>query len=395
MSSARLSAPVTIAAVLNLEHAHGQGVLRGIARAVNEHPDVLLLRFSHTRLQDRPWLNALEADGLVVKVTTPAEAAMLERTARPVIDVGAECADHSLVRVTADNLAVGDMAAGHFLRRGFRCLGYVGIGGHGASQLRLQGFRAASEEAGLPCAVLQDAFDRPELLQRRAVAGRLRRWLESLPVPAGIFCSDDVVGSTVANLCLAIGRPVPGEVAVLGCNNDPTEIHGSKVELSSIDLNSERIGYDAARLLVAWLRERRRPPAATLLQPLKIVTRRSTECFAVPDEAVLQALEFIHDRVAGTFSVPDVARAAGISRRLLEMRFRKHLGYSIYAEVQRVRLERATQLMADASLRLADVARAAGFSSAAKFSAVFREHHRASPTQFRRIHFLGGWAPEE
>jgi LacI family transcriptional regulator len=378
--------PLTIAAILNLEHAHGQGILRGIARYVSSQPEVLLLRFSHARLRDRQWLPAVGADGLIVKVTTVEEAAMLARVRQPVIDVAAECAAHALVRVTADNAAVGAMAAGYFARRGFRQTGYVGIRGHGAAELRGRGFVAAARTEGLACARFDDAFDDSCRRSRAAVARRLAAWIETLPTPAGIFCCDDLVAAELIECCRAAGRQVPADVAVLGCNNDPTETKTAAVELSSIDLNSEKIGFEAARMMVAWLREGRRPPSETLLRSAKVISRCSTDRFAVPDEAVAQALDIIHERVAGTFSVEDVARAAGVSRRLLELRFRRHLQSSIYAEVQRVRLERVAALIADPDLRLADVARLAGFSSPAKLSAAFRTQHQLSPREFRRRH---------
>ena len=97
----------TVAAILNLEHAHGQGILRGIAHAAHEEPKVRLLRFSHTRLQARAWLASLPADALIVKVSTAAEATFLEADGRPVIDVGAECAQHGLALHFAHNFAIG------------------------------------------------------------------------------------------------------------------------------------------------------------------------------------------------------------------------------------------------------------------------------------------------
>jgi len=381
-----VSSPLTVAAALNLEHAHGQGILRGIARAANEQANVLLLRFSHTRLGERAWLESLDADGLIVKVTTEEDAARLERLNLPVIDVGAECAQHKLARVTTDNVAVGELAAGYFLRRGFRQLGYVGIRGHGASELRRDGFLRAVAKAGLPGAWFEDAFDDANRRARLAVGRRLRRWLETLPIPAGIFCADDPIATSLAELCVATGRRVPADASVLGCNNDLTEIRSASIETSSIDLNTERIGYEAMQLMHSWLREGRRPPAATTFRPLKIVTRRSTDGFAVTDESVLLALEFIHERTAGTFSVEDVARAAGVSRRLLEMRFRKQLDCSIYGEVQRLRFERAVALLANRDLRLVDVAREAGFSSPPKLSAAFQANYHVSPSRFRKRH---------
>lgn len=45
-----------------------------------------------------------------------------------------------------------------------------------------------------------------------------------------------------STLCATIGRHVPADTLVLGCNNDLTEARTAEAEPSSIDLNSERIG---------------------------------------------------------------------------------------------------------------------------------------------------------
>ena len=382
----RRSQTLTIAAVLNLEHAHGQGILRGIARGAGERPQVHLLRFSHTHMRDPAWFKSLEVDGWIVKISDAAEAAALQRVDRPVLDIGAEFPNHAFPRVTTDNLAAGEMAAGHFLRRGFRQFGYVGIRNHGASTLRGDGFQRAVTQVSLPSGRLDERFDAQDRATRTEVDHRLQQWVDTLPEPAGVFCADDVVAGRLLNACSALGRSMAPDVSILGCNNDLTEINASGVDLSSIELNTERIGYEAMRLMVAWLGGNP-PPALTEFRPLKIVARRSTERFAVTDEPVLLALELIHERRAGTFSVNDVAKIAGISRRLLEMRFRRLLGCSIYEEVQRLRIERVIQLMANRELRLADVAREAGFSSAAKLSAAFGAVYRTTPTAFRSAHF--------
>lgn len=99
------------------------------------------------------------------------------------------------------------------------------------------------------------------------------------------------------------------------------------------------------------------------------------------------AREFIHERRAGTFTAPDMARAAGMSRRLLEMRFRRHLDSSLYGDGQRLRLDRVLGLHANADLTLSEVAREVGFGSLAKMSTAFRKQHWVTASAFRKLHF--------
>jgi transcriptional regulator GlxA family with amidase domain len=57
---------------------------------------------------------------------------------------------------------------------------------------------------------------------------------------------------------------------------------------------------------------------------------------------------------------------------------------SFRAELQRVRMTRAAQLLRDNTLPVATVARAVGYRQAAQFSKAFRRHYGHPPSAVRR-----------
>jgi LacI family transcriptional regulator len=216
---------------------------------------------------------------------------------------------------------------------------------------------------------------------------RLRRglvtWLRKLPGPVGVFCFTDRVAVEVAEACERAHLHVPEQVAILGTGNDATRLDFAHVEVSSIQLNTARIGQLAAETLHDLMRHPRRPSREILVPPLRLSIRRSTDKFAVNDELVAGALDQIGAHVANPIYVDELARSLGVSRRSLEMRFRGALGTSVYAQVQRIRFERVIELMTDPAMSLDEIAYSTGFGASAAFSTMFRRHFKQAPSLYR------------
>jgi AraC family transcriptional regulator of adaptative response / methylphosphotriester-DNA alkyltransferase methyltransferase len=83
-------------------------------------------------------------------------------------------------------------------------------------------------------------------------------------------------------------------------------------------------------------------------------------------------------------SLASVAHEIATSRRQLQRAFSEVGGTSFSRELQRVRMARAAQLLLGSSLAVQDVAAAVGYRQAAQFAKVFRRHHGAAPSSFRR-----------
>ena len=170
----------------------------------------------------------------------------------------------------------------------------------------------------------------------------------------------------------------------MGVGNDFARVEFAHVALSSIQLNTQQIGQLSAELLLRMMEGEKVAPGETLVRPLKIVTRQSTDHFAVDDEVVATALDFMREHRGNTIYVTEVARAAGVTRRVLELRFRDVLGTSVYAEAQRLHFEQALTLLAEPALSLSEIAYASGFGSLSAFSSAFRRRHGTTPTEYRR-----------
>jgi AraC family transcriptional regulator, regulatory protein of adaptative response / methylphosphotriester-DNA alkyltransferase methyltransferase len=98
-----------------------------------------------------------------------------------------------------------------------------------------------------------------------------------------------------------------------------------------------------------------------------------------------EALEVIARRHGDPdLTLASVAHEIATSRRQLQRALAEVGGTSFSRELQRVRMERAAELLLGGSLPVQVVAGAVGYRQAAQFAKVFRRHHGVSPSMFRR-----------
>ena len=96
-----------------------------------------------------------------------------------------------------------------------------------------------------------------------------------------------------------------------------------------------------------------------------------------------EALEVIEREYADeNLSLGAVARTIATSRRQLQRVFgERHTSFR--AELQRVRMTKAAQMLKDGQAPVAAVARSVGYRQPAQFSKAFRRHHGRAPSEMR------------
>ncbi|MEI6169237.1 MAG: substrate-binding domain-containing protein [bacterium] len=291
----------------------------------------------------------------------------------PMVNVGNLSDIRTVDAVTPDDREAGRMAARVFVDGGLRHFGFAGVSGIFHSRLRSEGFCEIIEAAG-------GLVSSAPMVGAGGAASAWRGWLESLKRPAGVHCATDYHARLVVAACRELGRLVPDEVAVIGTGNVLMQGLFAGIGLSSIELSGRAVGREAARQLEARIKGQvTGPPVRRWIAPVRMWHRESSASCLGGDPVVARAQAYIRPRLAEPLNVAGVARGIGVSRRLLEMRFKSALKRSPYQELLRLRMEQAAYLLANTPMKVYEVGMACGFPEPHHFSAVFKRVHGRSP----------------
>jgi len=156
--------------------------------------------------------------------------------------------------------------------------------------------------------------------------------------------------------------------------------------LSSIGQGRFQIGYTAARLLDEMMAGRKPRRKKIIIPPVGVFSRQSTDLLCVADHKVSHALRIIREQACSGLQAEDVTQQLKISRSTLDKRFKRSIGRPVDREIRRVRLARATELLARTNLPLRNVARESGYGNEQYLSAVMRAEFHCTPMQYRHEH---------
>ncbi|MFW6065317.1 MAG: substrate-binding domain-containing protein [Planctomycetota bacterium] len=375
-----------VALIVAMSFTYGRGVLRGIcAYAKQGKPWVFNSALPGSRAGR--LLAEWEPAGVIGHLSVRSDAEAVVQLSRPAVNVSGVVEDVPVPRVGVDDIAIGKMAAEHFVERGFRTFGFIGERNTAYSDRRLSGFREKLQSHGADCEVFMERGGPIAAYNERSWKSSdaaITHWLKSLSMPAAVFACNDVMAVRLSEGCRLAELRVPEDIAIAGVDDDELLCDMARPPLSSVRLPLEQVGFEAAKLLDGMLNGKTPPAKSVLLPPSHVVTRQSSDILAVNDPEVAKALRFIRGNAGEQIGVRDVLAACSVSRRVLERRFQKALGRSPLDEIIRVRIERAKEILAGTHLPMSAVAEASGFNGASRLSVVFRNHTDMTPTQYRR-----------
>ena len=272
--------------VLILMSPASQARLNGIAHLAREREWTLMIESEVSR-PPTGW----RGDGALV--TMKDDSPQLDRFVRellrggvPVVNVSGHSAGLWLPTVCGDDPRIGRLAAEHFAERRFENAAWFSTRWGRVQQQRFAAFSAAWRSA-VPSAAapLRLVWSERSGGRQPDEWSRLSRWLgdaiAAAPKPLGVFAYSDYDASRVLSICRARGLDVPGEVAVLGVDNNPIICDNQTVPISSVNHDLERIGYCGAALLERLMNGARAPRKPLLVAPNGITLRRSTDTVAV------------------------------------------------------------------------------------------------------------------
>lgn len=364
-------------------------ILHGLAKFKRFNAQWHVFVDDQARGADNPeWLLDQGWDGIICKESSDELFAKARERRIACIDMSDDGTKRKgCPKVRPNNVAIGHKGAEHFAEKGFRHFAFCGFGNELWSSERREGFIEALALTGKSCQLFETDYpgvSRPAWEHNEEE--EMAKWLDTLPKPVAILACNDMRAMHVINACHQAGVRVPEEAAILGINNDSARCELCAPSLSSIPVDVSEYSRIAGVTLEGILKGAHHSQfrEETLIDPLEVVTRRSTSILAVEDPSVAQALNLIRENACKGITVEQVAKSVHISRSLLEKRFRKFVGKSPQVEIRHAQVLRIKQMLAETEYSLAQVAEMTGFEHPEYMSVVFKRLTKVTPSAYRR-----------
>ena len=369
-----------IALLVESSLGSGRSILRGISQFSRQVGNWELL-YAPRGLEDvvPDWLESWEGDGVIARIQDEGMLSALKKLEIPVVDV-LGVPNHDLPLVRVDDEKISGKIAKHFLDRSFDHFAFYGIEGESWSRRREDAFRQATA-SGKSYASLNSLRGISEC--NSAHFSKLKEWLLSLPKPLAMMTCSDQCGLTLVEACRAADITVPEEVAVVSVDNDHALCEVATPNLSSIRGGHQKVGFEAASLLNRLIDDTPVSSDRILIPPNEIVVRDSSDARSISDASVRNAIQFMREHLSEPITNETIARAVGLSRTRMQVRFRAEVGMSLREFLAERRLRQAEKLIRSTDLTFADIAERCGFRHHEYLGYVLKKERGVTPRKLR------------
>ena len=194
----------------------------------------------------------------------------------PLVLLGEQDAGGLLDHVAVDSVAAARDATAHLIARGRTRIAAIGPQPHlenGTAARRVEGYRKALAEAGLPA---DPSLEIPvRRLHREDGADAVRRLLEDRRDVDAVFCFSDQIALGAMQTALRHGRTIPGDIAVAGFD-DVEDGRYATPALTTVSPDKAAIAREALACLADRLSGDPAAPARRIVIPHQLIVREST-----------------------------------------------------------------------------------------------------------------------
>ena len=213
---------------------------------------------------------------------------------------------------------------------------------------------------------------------------QLSKFLASLEYPSAVLAANDIRATEVINAANEAGIAVPGKLSVLGIDNDPYVCDGISPGISSIEPDFHAEGKAAAELLNRMMRSRTPKGSRHIFFGVKrIVLRESTPHLPPVESLIARAKDFIANHATEGISPGDVANHLGISRPLLDLRFRETQKTSVGQLITTTKLTEVARHLRETKVSITSITDLCGFKNANALKNLFKAQYGISMRDYR------------
>lgn len=329
------------------------------------------------------------ADGFVLTFQGNAECMrILSESGKPIVSLGARSAILNLNRqsvsyVKNDNKAIGRMGGEYLTSLGrFASFGFI----HSKPGFHFSEERFASFKTYLKKRNLEHCHESMPLSPEGSEAdiSALAEWIASLPKPAAVMAACDRRALHAIAAAKRAGVKIPGQMSLLGVDNDELLAENSEPPLTSILPGHFEMGFSAAKELGRLFAAKKGCKCHFVhIPPNKVVERESAASLTPALTLVMRAKAFIASRAAKGMTVQEVVRHLGCSRNLLDLRFKEIEGITVHAAIENTRMKSVMHLVETTNRPVAAIASQCGFKSPNRLTHLFKQRFGKSIRDWR------------
>lgn len=373
-----------IVLLIETSRAFGRQLIMGIARYSKLHGPWSFYKEPTDLKSSIPHLTSWKPDGIIMRDSLISKE-LLKLKIPTILAIHDSKYAENLPVIKTDSYAIAKIASEHLIERGLKNFAFCGFDNYDWSKERRLFFCRFNSEAGYKTYI----YSPPKKNKKNDWENEqqhVRAWVNSLPKPVGIFACNDDRGQHILETCKLLKLKVPEDLAVIGVDNDPMICDISDPPLTSISLNAESAGYEAAKLMDDMINKKKILRKQIVVSPSYLVQRQSSDILAVDDRHVANAINYIRKNAKNKILVKDVVKSTGISKRTLERRFKKTLHRTIYNEIQSVRIELISKLLIETDLSIAQITSLFNFTDFEHISRYFKREKGVGLREFRKYH---------
>jgi len=375
-----------IAVLVETDTGWGRNVVHGVAGFARRFGPWSLTVDGRRHFSRGAAVEIAGVDAVVGRIDTPILLNELLALGIPVVDVGdLFVGTPGIDSVLTDYAASAEAALDHFQSKGFKVFAHYAPPSRDYSPRRGAAFVEVVKRRGGVCSQYRPGLRDGREIGRDEHRRRVGRWIRRLAKPVAVLAADARRASDLAEVCARERLAVPEQVAILAGDTDDLECELCSPPLSSIDVAGRQIGFQSAARLAERLAGAAPLDSPLVVPPARVQPRQSTDVLAIEDPSIVLALRYMQTHACRGVTVERVLEQVPISRRQFERQFRVALGRSPAEELQRIKLERGRELLAQSELAIELVAEACGYAGSTQFGAAFRKSFGLTPLTYRRL----------
>ena len=364
---------------LRLETATGRNILAGILKGIRDRDNCAISIAS-----DDDGFMRLAATASAIIADTSSNIDTIQKAiadGKPVVllnDWRFKNHPSNLGHIRTDDGEIGFKAADYFMSIGrFRSFGFVpAYADKEWSVKRGRAFALRLGRKGHECRVFSHG---------KSGAKDIEAWLKNLPKPAAVFCAWDAVAAEVTSAARAAKVKIPSQIVLLGVDNDEVYCTSSSPQISSIEFDAENEGRMGIKLLLKMMKSRKGGVSRTICcgSARRIVERESTRPPTPAAYMIERAIKFIAENATKGIGPQDVAEHLGISRTLLDLRFREMGDATVGELILERRLAALSTMLRKSKSPIYRAVKDCGFGSVNHAKAVFKKRFGMTMREWR------------